>query len=418
MRVGIDVRAVQFGSGLRGTGRYVHNLIQGLISLDNDTQYVLLYLKELPFPERLKQFCPPAFLAEVEGAPTLQSRYPWYQAHHRLRIAAGLPGIHWRGYYKGHAKAFATTVSREKLDLVHFPAPFDPAIAPVADCPTPTVYTFLDAIPLVFRQQFYDTWKLPVQRMYDRQKAAFQTGTAVVGISDCSRNDAIHLYGIEAPRAHRVYAALETELAGSIETHVIESSKEKFHLSQRYFSFCSAADPHKGVDSLIGALSIAREKSGYPFQLALLGEQPVEFRPLIRRLCFDEGLNGRDVVVTGRLTDEELRALFKGSVALVSPSQYEGFGYPAAQAMAIGTPVIASNRSSLPEVVGDAGILVNPDSPEEIAGEMLRVASDEALRQDLIARGLERAKMFDCKPLAQEMWEIYGLAASSVRSGR
>ena len=407
MRVGIDVRCLQFAGGRRGTGRLVHNLIRGLVALGSDAQYVLLYFKELPFPERLQQFCPPCEVAGIEGATQLEATYPWYQCHPRLRTMGPLVDAHWRSYYKNHAQAFADAVRREKLDLVHVTAPFDPNLPPASDCPVKTVYTFLDAIPLVFPDRYYRAWPVVVRRLYDLQKSAFVTATRVVAISDCSRDDAVRLYGINPERATRVYAALEPDVDRPVSPESISAVRSKFHLGHRYFSFCSMADFHKGNDSLIAALTLVRERSEYPFQLAFLGVQPPRVHVLVREQCFDAGLNGRDVVVTGFVSDDEMDALFKGSVALVSPSRYEGFGYPAAQAMAMGVPVIASDKSSLPEVVGDAGILIDPESPESIADAMLRLAGDETLCQELVARGRERAKMFDCEKLAHEMWEVY-----------
>jgi glycosyltransferase involved in cell wall biosynthesis len=120
------------------------------------------------------------------------------------------------------------------------------------------------------------------------------------------------------------------------------------------------------------------------------------------------GLTDKDVVVTGRVSDEELSALYSRATALVSPSFYEGFGLPALEAMQFGTPVVASDRSSLPEVVGDAGLLFNPWDVEDITRAMKRIVTDPQLRMELSARCSRRSSLFTVERQAKSLLAVYG----------
>jgi glycosyltransferase involved in cell wall biosynthesis len=127
-----------------------------------------------------------------------------------------------------------------------------------------------------------------------------------------------------------------------------------------------------------------------------------ELSKLIKNLNLED-----DVIFTGYVADEDLPAFYNGASIFVFPSLYEGFGLPPLEAMACGTPVITSNRASLPEAVGDAGIMVDPDDIEGLAKAMVKLTTDEELRQTMIKRGLERVKLFSPEKAAAATIEVY-----------
>jgi glycosyltransferase involved in cell wall biosynthesis len=147
--------------------------------------------------------------------------------------------------------------------------------------------------------------------------------------------------------------------------------------------------------------------AGVRHQLVLAG--PDDFRDVagLKALAFDRGLGRDDVRFTGFVSDDDLAALFAAATALVSPSLYEGFGIPTVQAMRAGIPVLASDRSSHPEVVGDAGVLVDPTSVQAIADGMRRLATDAALRETLVRRGRERAARYAMEPQTRALLAVY-----------
>jgi Glycosyltransferase len=173
-----------------------------------------------------------------------------------------------------------------------------------------------------------------------------------------------------------------------------------------YFLCVSNRKSHKNEHRLIRAF--ARSSIDPAIQLTFTGDPIDELLSLIKEL----GLENR-VVFKGRVADEELPALYRGSLGLLFPSLYEGFGLPVIEAMACGVPVLTSNTTSLPEVAGDAALLVNPESVDEISSGIERLVHDEALRIELIARGLERAKLFSWDAVAARVQAVLDEVANN-----
>lgn len=180
----------------------------------------------------------------------------------------------------------------------------------------------------------------------------------------------------------------------------------------RHFLYPAITDPHKNHRTLLEAFAkvvAVRDDT----HLVLTGATgPAE--GAVTRAIEELGLTG-NVRRPGRVPPEELDALFREAVALVYPSTYEGFGLPLAEAMAMGCPVIASNRTALPEVVGDAGILLDPDDVDGWAEAMLRLLADESLRRGLTAAGEERARSLTPEEAARRQVEVYRLALETPR---
>ncbi len=183
---------------------------------------------------------------------------------------------------------------------------------------------------------------------------------------------------------------------------------------QGFILFCGSLEPRKDVPTLLRAFArLPRGRERYRLVLAGGdGRASEEIGELISQL----GLGG-GVAREGYLGVPELRALYAGAVLFVLPSLYEGFGLPLLEAMACGTPVIAANTSSLPEVVGDAGLLVPPGDPEALAGAMARVLDDAELAADLRQRGLRRAKGFTWEATAAKTLAVYRVVAAEGRGG-
>jgi glycosyltransferase involved in cell wall biosynthesis len=161
-------------------------------------------------------------------------------------------------------------------------------------------------------------------------------------------------------------------------------------LPSAYLLFVGCIEPRKKVPTLIRAYQNLPESTRRNVPLVIAGPLGWETQEAHQMLT----TSGSQVRYLGYVPEDDLPGLFRGATALIYPSHYEGFGFPAVQAMASGTPVIASNRSSLPEVVGDAGILVNPDLSGELTGAMQRLATQPELARELASRGLERARLF------------------------
>ena len=160
---------------------------------------------------------------------------------------------------------------------------------------------------------------------------------------------------------------------------------------------------------------MARDGSSIP-ELVLAGNATDEARPWLERIARPP-LAGH-VRHIGYVEPANRQALYSGARMLVMPSFEEGFGLPVLEAMTLGVPVVASNRGSLPEVLGDAGPLVNPDEPDEIAGAMARVLDDEAYRSACASKGVMRARQFNWPRTARLVYDVYRQAAADRQSGR
>jgi glycosyltransferase involved in cell wall biosynthesis len=184
-------------------------------------------------------------------------------------------------------------------------------------------------------------------------------------------------------------------------------SNRYLNVGLNYFLYCSGFGPNTNWQRVMEAFSEFNRTRLEPYQLVFAGIHDPGDLEQLKRLTYDLGLSKDTFVLPGYVSDLRLARLFAGATALVTPSLYEGFGLPAAQAMRAGVPVIASNRSSHPEVVEDAGILVTPESVEEITEAMRTLADDPALRRRLGERGIQSAQRFSVENQARAVLEVY-----------
>jgi glycosyltransferase involved in cell wall biosynthesis len=254
-----------------------------------------------------------------------------------------------------------------------------------------------DVIPLAFPREF------PRQQWYFRRfvPAILRQSRAVVVGSEATRRDVIAAYDL-AP------GHVTTVPYGFDSTHFRADGVAVDDGPLPYLLYVGNVLPHKNLPRLVDAF--ARAARVVPARLVLVAGG--RFRG-VKRLEALAKRSGAPVEIRRYLPYEELPAWYRGARALVSPSLAEGFGLPALEAMACGTPVIASNVSSLPEVVGDAGLLVDPTDTDAIADAMVRLLTDDSLRSDLKARGLERAAHFSWDSTAREMLMILDQVAAS-----
>ena len=180
----------------------------------------------------------------------------------------------------------------------------------------------------------------------------------------------------------------------------------KIDKSPYFLSLCTL-EPRKNLDFLIKCFfKLIIENPTLDINLVLVGVSGWKNKTIFIEVQNSPLLKSR-VIFTGYVPDQDLSAIYSGAVAFIFPSLYEGFGLPVLEAMQCGTPVISSNSSSLPEVVGDAGILIDPKDEDHLCQAMLDVLTDSNLRESLRKKGLERAKQFSWKKCADQTVEIY-----------
>ena len=241
-----------------------------------------------------------------------------------------------------------------------------------------------------------------------------RTATRVLADSDATRRDLQRYYGIPEERIVVVYPGRDETFAEVEDPQALDVVRARYGLSAPYFLYVGTLQPRKNLQRLVDAF--ARLASASPAkpgpadgqvggtsepQLVLAGKKGwlyEEIFDLVRKL----GLGDR-VMFTGYVPDSDLPGLLSGALAFVFPSLYEGFGLPVLEAMACGTPVICSNVSSLPEVGGDAALLIDPLDTEALAEAMLQVAVDEGLRNTLVERGHEQVQRFSWQRCARQV---------------
>ncbi|MEK7102074.1 MAG: glycosyltransferase family 1 protein [Patescibacteria group bacterium] len=226
-----------------------------------------------------------------------------------------------------------------------------------------------------------------------RVQKVLHRADAIVAISQATATDIMRFFPETASKIHVIYPGTPT--APIVTPEDQQTIRKKYRLPARFFLHVGALEPRKNITTLLDAFAHFTHTTAYPHELILAGKKS----PLPR------GERAR-VRVLGSVSEKEKHILLQLAEALVFPSFYEGFGFPPLEAMSHGTPVIASWSTSLPEVVGDAGLLVSPYKPHELAHAMRMIADHADVREDLSRRGLERARKFTWEKTAKEFLKI------------
>jgi glycosyltransferase involved in cell wall biosynthesis len=236
-----------------------------------------------------------------------------------------------------------------------------------------------------------------------------QMASHIITISEYTRRDIISTYRIAPERVSVTPLAAPAHFKpASVEE--VERVRGLYGIEGEYLLAVGSIQPRKNLVRLVRAYAaLRRERASLP-QLVLVGKRAWLYGETLRAVeqC---GVSDR-TIFTGYVGESDLPALYTGATCFVYPSFFEGFGLPPLEAMQCGTPVITGDRTSLPEVVGDAGLLVDPFDEVALGGAIARLVDDAALRSELRARGLSRASMFSWEKTARETLEIYERAAS------
>ena len=230
--------------------------------------------------------------------------------------------------------------------------------------------------------------------------------THIIAVSHTTKRDLIQHLDIPEETISVVYEGID---------HNVFRPAERRLVDYPYLLYVGTEQPRKNLDGLLGAFSKLKSQGGFKdLKLVKVGGPGVpEFRKATLRAVERLGLS-EDVVFTGYVAEEELPAYYSGAECFILPSFYEGFGFPPLEAMACGCPAIVSNVASLPEVVGDAALLVDPNDTDNLVGALRLILTDGGLRQQLVSRGLERASQFTWEKAARETLGVYATVTQSL----
>ncbi len=363
LRIGIDARLVYYSQA--GIAQYTLRLIQGLADLDRENQFIILQSRKDKHT--------------IVDKPSFKRVSLWTPSHHRLE------------QYSLHLE-----ISGLDLDVLHSPD-FIPPFR--RNCKS--IITIHDLAFLLYPHFLTKE----SARYYGQIDQAVKRTDHIIAVSESTRQDTIRLLGAPEHKITVIYESANPVYRPVDNREALEQTKSKYHISGDFILFVSTIEPRKNLPTLLKAYRQLLDSYKANVKLAVVGRRgwlSEEVFTLVDKLKLTN-----DVFFLGRVTGEDLLHLYNAAQLLAQPSFYEGFGLPPLEAMACGTPVVVSNVSSLPEVVGDAGLLVDPEDVSELAVAIWRVLTDQALRADLIAKGLKRARCFSWEKTARQTLELY-----------
>jgi glycosyltransferase involved in cell wall biosynthesis len=354
-----------------GIGRYAAELLTSLVQVAGSTEIVVL---------------------ATEDSDTLQLGK--LCEYHRIPHCRTLPALMSLGNLKLRMAA-----SRYGLDAIHDPNGIAPFLWLGPE--TRSIVTLCDAFAYVHPESHnrLDNWRYRWYLPY-----ALRRLDAVITISECSRADLINYLALTPEIVDVIPAGVNDRFNPDCNGTGVDAVLHRYGISSPYLLYVGALNDRKNVARLLEAYSRVRQQ--HPdVHLVIAGRRQWKtdaIEQAVRSLESD-----RAVHFTGYVKDEDLPALYRSAIAFIFPSLYEGFGLPPLEAMACGTPVITSNVSSLPEVTGNAAMLIDPYDVDDLARAIDRVLRDEALREQLRKNGLERASLFKWQQAALRTLRLY-----------
>ena len=228
----------------------------------------------------------------------------------------------------------------------------------------------------------------------------------VISISEHTKRDIISTFGIPEGKIRVILLAADERFRLIDDTVATGCVLNRYGITGEYILYTGPMELRKNVPTLVNAFAILKKEKKIPHFLVLAGNKGGGQYDEVMGIIQKEGLV-KSVIFTGFVADDDLPYLYNGASLFAFPSFYEGFGLPPLEAMACGCPVVTSNTSSLPEVVGDAGLMIDPTRPEELAEAMGRVLEDRTLHAELRERGLARAAEFSWRRCAAETMDVY-----------
>ncbi len=362
-KIAVDARELQ--GGMTGIGRFLGNFLETAAAIDDGKKYILLFDRPTPVP---------VSAANIEQA-IIPGKAAWIWDQFRLPRFLRTEGIDlfFSPYYK----------------LPVFSAV--PAVITVHD-----VHFF--TLP-VFRKQngfLLNAYYKIAGTIFCRKAASILT------VSETSKKDIAEVYGVPGEKIHVAYNGVNHDRFHPLDqTAASREIKRLFpRIRDHYILYVGNSKPHKNLPFLLDAYRSLPPSFRTRHQLLLVGVEE-SLGVLARNL----GLSG-EVIMLPNLDENVLPLLYNGAALFVTASLYEGFCLPALEAMASGVPVLVSDRGALPEIVGDAGLLFNPEVPAELTAGIKRIVEDTSLRKDLVIRGLDRARSFSNERFSRKILAV------------
>jgi glycosyltransferase involved in cell wall biosynthesis len=364
-----------------GSGQYTRRLVEQVAALEPDLEVMLVAPGE-------GRFQVSSLKARDPGRPLSGTWTP--------RPKAGNLDKVWF-----EQVSFPRACRRLGTDIAHVPYWAPPGVPSV-----PTIVTIHDLIPLLLREYRGG----PLVRLYTSFVCATaQSAALVLTDSEASKRDIVAHLDLPAERVRVIHLAVGEDYTPGPGPDD-ETVRARYRLPERYVLYLGGFDVRKNVSTALSTFRWAGPVIGTECPLVIAGRLPERdssFAPDPRRLAYTCGVDEQFVHFTGFVEEAHKPALYRAAVAFVFPSRYEGFGLPPLEALACGTPVVGSHATSIPEVVGDAGVLLAPDDAEGMAGALIQLATDGDFAAEMSRRALEQAARFSWERAAQETVSAY-----------
>jgi glycosyltransferase involved in cell wall biosynthesis len=371
VRIAIDIRRMtEFG-----VGTYTRNVVRALGRLDHSNQYFLIGS--------------PQKVAEIGALPGNFKSFPLLDGDNTLN-----------GYLECR-----NLLKRLECDLVHIPHLYGMP----RNLPCRYVMTVHDVLEHMYRSHDRSSLRRSMYHQFTRR--VLKGASRILAVSKYTKGEIERLFGIPGNRIEVVYNAIDERfLCGHASDADRQVLRERYLINYPFLLYAGRISPHKNLVRIIEAFSALKaqlEKEGKfrDLKLIIIGDE-LSKHPDLRRTVVRGGVQN-DVRFLGFIPIEMLRVFYDAAKIFVFPSLYEGFGLPPLEAMAHGTPVVTSNTTSLPEVVGNAAVLVNPENVFEIMRALHRVLVDQPLRDKLKIRGYEQSTRFSWDQSARSILQAY-----------
>jgi len=375
-KIGIDIRPLQTAFKRVGIGTYTLNLIKNLLKLDSDYEFIFCALRDVALENGLNI------------KKKLKLNRPKRVKHIAFWEQVLLPFDLVRGRFDLYHSTGGLTQVWE-IGVPYFQ-------------PCETVVTIYDLHPIIFPKFAF----IANARMYKIQLKAAKKATQIITISESTKRDIIRLLGIPEEKITVIYLAYSENFKPISDNSLLESVKAKYGITGNFVLYVGNYNVHKNIEGLITACAKLKDD----FNLVIVGRKSSYPDAIFSQI--DNLQLRKKVVFTDSIPTLELALLYNAATVFVFPSFHEGFGIPPLEAMSCGCPVISSNRASLPEVVGDAGILIEPDDIDRLATAIQEVLTNQKLKARLKAAGLKQAAKFSWKKTVQQTLEVYKKALS------
>jgi len=371
MRVVIDGRMIL--PQMSGIGRYLISLSRALHDLGDDTLFELWLQEDLSIDHPARKLASDNFQVRVLPVKHMSLSGQW-----QIPFEA----------------------ARSHADVLHFPH-FDLPWA----TPGRIVATIHD-LKYIAHPEFFPHFE-ESKRLAMHLMMAFTCRRSQLILCDSkwTAQDLHARIGVPKQKLRPVPLGVDERLFISSLPDALQELRQRMHLDQPFILFVGERRPHKNLIGLMKAFSLFRRMSNQPYQLVIAGKSYADYQEpetIAKQFGLSDSICFLDYVA-----EFDLPVLYQAAEAFISLSHYEGFGLPILEAMASGTPVVAANCTALPEVVGEAGMLVDPDNPDQAADALRQIVRGGAQREQMIALGSERARQYTWERTAQKTLEIY-----------